>query len=371
MKKCARPRCQDVARAGYGGHCSETCHAATFDELHAHDQQAAYANDGLCSWPACSTAGRGFAGFCTNAHYQHAYQMKRRGRDLPPVPVCSSPNCTNKARSTDPNGACSQRCKSNSRYHRNKDTILPKQRVGMISEEARLARNARAAAWKAAHPERMEQHFRNAQLRKYGIDQQQYDLLLAASGGKCWVCTENPVEVTRSGKPRRRHVDHNHDYADGDPAGVRGLSCTGCNVRLAVLDDSELMDRIGRYLHDRNNYVPPNDDSWSKRTRQPESLYGLSTAQYLQMCAEQADRCLLCRQPSTYRDGRPRRLDIDHDHSKQQGTPGHIRGLLCSPCNTKVGIYENTQWRAKAEEYLRTGPQRVAEILGLQQHASA
>lgn len=49
------------------------------------------------------------------------------------------------------------------------------------------------------------------------------------------------------------------------------------------------------------------------------------------------------------------RLAIDHDHSccgYTRACDKCRRGLLCGPCNTRLGIIEKTDWVAKAQAYL-------------------
>ena len=62
--------------------------------------------------------------------------------------------------------------------------------------------------------------------------------------------------------------------------------------------------------------------------------YGMTPEDYLKMFNVQRGLCSICREleKSVYK-GRPRRLAVDHDH-----LTGKIRSLLCSRCNTAVGV---------------------------------
>ena len=60
--------------------------------------------------------------------------------------------------------------------------------------------------------------------------------------------------------------------------------------------------------------------------------YGLAKGDYEQMLEAQGGLCAICGQPP----GSGRRLDVDHDH--QTGT---VRGLLCSACNTGLGLFRD------------------------------
>ena len=57
--------------------------------------------------------------------------------------------------------------------------------------------------------------------------------------------------------------------------------------------------------------------------------YGITLEQQTQMLKVQGGLCAICKQPML-------RLCVDHCH-----TTGHIRGLLCTPCNTGLGAFKD------------------------------
>lgn len=70
--------------------------------------------------------------------------------------------------------------------------------------------------------------------------------------------------------------------------------------------------------------------------------YGLNEKEYNNMLLSQNNICAICNKPSN------KTLHIDHNH-----TTGAIRGLLCSNCNTGIGMFkEDTAVLTKAIEYL-------------------
>ena len=93
--------------------------------------------------------------------------------------------------------------------------------------------------------------------------------------------------------------------------------------------------------------------------------YGISPAQFDQLLAAQDGKCALC---GAAEHGRKRGAGhkwlveswpVDHDHQA-----GHVRGLLCHPCNTQLGGYERLLEKvgeAKLLDYL-TRPSPVLAL---------
>lgn len=91
------------------------------------------------------------------------------------------------------------------------------------------AKIAGEAAWSDSH--------RNSYMkRKFGINLDQYNALLALQGGVCAICGKKDN--------RRLAVDHCHATKK-----VRGLLCSGCNISVGRFDDSpELLRSAIAYL---------------------------------------------------------------------------------------------------------------------------
>lgn len=80
--------------------------------------------------------------------------------------------------------------------------------------------------------------------RTYGISLADYNAILAAQDGRCWICRRKP-------RTRPLVVDHNHKRRGRES--VRGLLCGShsgsCNRVLGVLrDDQDLLHRMADYL---------------------------------------------------------------------------------------------------------------------------
>lgn len=68
-----------------------------------------------------------------------------------------------------------------------------------------------------------------------------------------------------------------------------------------------------------------------------QSSYGISMQEFEEMLHEQGGGCAICgRIVDDRKDGKERRLCVDHDHDT-----GEIRGILCTRCNTGIGMFGN------------------------------
>lgn len=77
--------------------------------------------------------------------------------------------------------------------------------------------------------------------------------------------------------------------------------------------------------------------------------YGLSREEYTSLAEKQGHKCAICQQPEgTVIRGKKISLAVDHCHEK-----GHVRGLLCVPCNRGIGLFRDSpELLRKAAEYL-------------------
>lgn len=81
--------------------------------------------------------------------------------------------------------------------------------------------------------------------------------------------------------------------------------------------------------------------------------YGITAEDYLNMLESQQGVCAICKQASPARSRRgvseDRRLSVDHCHET-----GKVRGLLCTKCNTGLGMFgDDTARLLSAIYYLR------------------
>lgn len=80
---------------------------------------------------------------------------------------------------------------------------------------------------------------RSASQPRYGLEQEQVDLLLAIQGGVCAICGTNDPNHKNGWQ-----VDHDHETGL-----ARGVTCSGCNIGLGHFGDSvERLRRAIEYL---------------------------------------------------------------------------------------------------------------------------
>jgi len=80
--------------------------------------------------------------------------------------------------------------------------------------------------------------------------------------------------------------------------------------------------------------------------------YGISPEEYKEKLKKQKNRCALCGNKETHKDGRSgkvRDLSVDHDHKTNK-----LRGLLCGNCNRGLGMFKDSiDLLLKAIKYLK------------------
>jgi hypothetical protein len=110
----------------------------------------------------------------------------------------------------------------------------------------------RTKQWQAANPDRVAANReafiasggkkvadrRSHLKRKYGMTLEEYDAMLEAQGGGCFICSRPPREDISL------HVDHDHSTGK-----VRGILCFCCNNALADFrEDPALLAKAAAYL---------------------------------------------------------------------------------------------------------------------------
>ncbi len=120
-------------------------------------------------------------------------------------------------------------------YNKNREKIAAKHRAARAADPEKF--RARAKQDYDSDPAKV----RNSALkRRYGITQQDYELMSSAQDHACAICTAE-AWMERYGV---LHIDHDHTTGE-----VRGLLCDRCNVGLGRFrDDPQLLKNALRYL---------------------------------------------------------------------------------------------------------------------------
>lgn len=72
-------------------------------------------------------------------------------------------------------------------------------------------------------------------IQRYGVGKREFDKLLEAQNCRCRICDDQLDDESA--------VDHDHNTLR-----IRGLLCRPCNLKLAVIEDSEFVARAKAYL---------------------------------------------------------------------------------------------------------------------------
>lgn len=137
----------------------------------------------------------------------------------------------------------------------------------------------------------------------------------------------------------KTHCVHGHEYTVENTIYAKknrgyGLEvqrvCRTChNLAHKKYRESPVYDKEKKNQYARNWREANKERVIEARLRQ---AYGIDSLEYNRMKLEQNNKCLICKQVPT------KKLVVDHCHDK-----GHIRGLLCSACNMRLGWYEQNK----------------------------
>jgi hypothetical protein len=136
--------------------------------------------------------------------------------------------------------------------------------------------------------------------------------------------------------------------------------CTRCRQRKPIAEFSRRLG--GLYFQAKckpcaaeiqREYAGRHPERFKRMMRKAhlKKMYGLSPDRYLLLYEAQDGECAICRRPEP-----KQKLCVDHNHETKS-----IRGLLCSRCNTGVGLFlENPRLLLLAAGYLLSARERRA-----------
>lgn len=104
-------------------------------------------------------------------------------------------------------------------------------------------------------------------------------------------------------------------------------------------------DKNPNYMKNNSRKMRASSPEW-KRLEHLRQRYGITPDDYAEMMERQDGQCLICKNTPADWKGKP--LCVDHCHET-----GIVRGLLCNPCNTGIGLFkEDTKAMKSAIDYL-------------------
>lgn len=181
------------------------------------------------------------------------------------------------------------------------------------------------------------------------------------------VCSRcGPVTVKLNGSTGWKctgRINTEHRLSDIDLEGKEAW-CRGCDARVEIL-----LKKAGRWackvavrghqLKDRTDNAERRKESfdrWYKenwRAHHLRTKFGITEADYDAMLEAQGGACAICDGPPRGSGKRGGFFHIDHCHNS-----GAIRGLLCGPCNSAIGLLGDDEERIlRALDYLRKARQ--------------
>jgi hypothetical protein len=124
-------------------------------------------------------------------------------------------------------------------------------------------------------------------------------------------------------------AEHQRNKLKKNPEKIRAIGRKSQAKRQAAMTAEELR----RYK--RNSYL--------------KTTFGITLDQYEELLSRQGGVCAVCGSPDTMtRRGKHTSLDVDHDHAT-----GQVRAILCSGCNSSLGLLKEDPERIRAlAEYI-------------------
>ncbi len=129
---------------------------------------------------------------------------------------------------------------------------------------------------------------------------------------------------------------------------MQTIECKKCSDNLSL--DNFYFNKNGKYK--KQNVCKKCMNIYDYKTDKNSKLkraYGITFDEYEELLSKQDKKCAICGIDNNgkYRN-KPRAFAVDHCH-----TTGKIRGLLCSDCNTGIGLLkDNINFLQSAIKYL-------------------
>ena len=135
-------------------------------------------------------------------------------------------------------------------YNRKYNNIWVKNNPDKVSKVKKKYNDGRGKEWLQEQYDKFDEngkflyHKNKSLIHEYGITLEQFNTMLEEQEYKCG---NSGCDTKLNGKGNT-HVDHDHSYEKGDPAGVLRLLCNLCNVARGYLkNDIERMRGMMEY----------------------------------------------------------------------------------------------------------------------------
>jgi len=157
-------------------------------------------------------------------------------------------------------------------------------------------------------------------------------------------CLECRNKKSRDSHHRRKHGDKHRKYLEA----TREKRNKYCREWYEANKETEKAERIKYYKKNKDLILARSKQWYAQNKRQYRDLslqrrFGITIKQYEEMLASQNNSCAICKTPQG-----DIALAVDHCH-----TTGKVRSLLCSDCNTMLGLCnDNTTVLQSAIRYL-------------------
>jgi hypothetical protein len=151
------------------------------------------------------------------------------------------------------------------------------------------------------------------------------------------VCKKCGVEKTLSGFYRNKECSFGHENI-----------CKKCrNAHTVKSRDKTKHNKNAKVWRDKNADMLRSQES-ARYHSDPEKRknqhylkrYGITLKEAAQLLVKQFGQCLICSKEISVEIGVPNTAHVDHCH-----TDGGVRGLLCSHCNTGLGLFNDDRKR--------------------------
>lgn len=126
--------------------------------------------------------------------------------------------------------------------NRNQDLKKSRKRVNGSYHKNKEYYSVYRKEWRAKNKETLAIKSREKHLRiKFGITQNEYELLASKQNGICLICGKQPKKTF--------HIDHDHETGQ-----IRGLLCCPCNQMLGLAHDNpDVLESAAKYLNAHKN----------------------------------------------------------------------------------------------------------------------